>query len=302
MVDHAEVGDFVFVSYAQNFEDVILWRALKHVDTGVYVDIGANHPVIDSVSKAFSDRGWRGVHVEPLPDMARQLREQRPGDTVIEAMVGTADGSKDFFDINGTGVSTSIRDIATGYAAGGAELRVLTVSVVSLDAILAGFQPSAPIHWLKIDVEGAEADALRSWGASPQRPWVVVVESTAPLSQIPTHREWEHELDSRGYEFVYFDGVNRFYLHESQAGLRHYFGPGPNTFDDFTVWVSSPYCRAARDETERLVQRQLDLFNDCSAKVVALESELELMRTSRAWRFAVAVRRLRELWSRHEPK
>ena len=51
------------VSYAQNFEDVMLWRALGKVENGFYIDIGAQHPVIDSVSKAFYDNGWRGIHV-----------------------------------------------------------------------------------------------------------------------------------------------------------------------------------------------------------------------------------------------
>ena len=37
-----------FVSYAQNYEDVMLWRALKHVKNGFYVDVGANDPLIDS--------------------------------------------------------------------------------------------------------------------------------------------------------------------------------------------------------------------------------------------------------------
>ena len=54
-----------FVSYAQNFEDVILWRALHDVTPGFYIDIGANSPTIDSVTKAFYERGWRGINVEP---------------------------------------------------------------------------------------------------------------------------------------------------------------------------------------------------------------------------------------------
>jgi hypothetical protein len=29
------------VSYAQNFEDVILWRALGAIERGVYIDVGA---------------------------------------------------------------------------------------------------------------------------------------------------------------------------------------------------------------------------------------------------------------------
>ena len=55
-----------FRSYAQNFEDLMLYRALGKVERGFYIDIGAHHPEIDSVSKAFVDRGWRGVHVEPV--------------------------------------------------------------------------------------------------------------------------------------------------------------------------------------------------------------------------------------------
>jgi len=47
-----------FVSYAQNFEDVILWRALKHVGRGFYIDLGAQDPVIDSISLAFYEHGW----------------------------------------------------------------------------------------------------------------------------------------------------------------------------------------------------------------------------------------------------
>lgn len=53
-------------SYAQNFEDVILWRVLRHVERGTYIDLGAQDPVADSVSLAFYENGWRGLHVEPV--------------------------------------------------------------------------------------------------------------------------------------------------------------------------------------------------------------------------------------------
>ena len=42
-----------FRSYAQNFEDLMLYRALGKVERGFYIDIRAQHPEIDSVSKAF---------------------------------------------------------------------------------------------------------------------------------------------------------------------------------------------------------------------------------------------------------
>ena len=67
-----------FVSYAQNFEDVMLWRALSDVKQGHYIDIGAQDPVINSVSLAFYEAGWRGIHVEAtrstLPSCAKPVQ------------------------------------------------------------------------------------------------------------------------------------------------------------------------------------------------------------------------------------
>ena len=69
-----------FVSYAQNFEDVMLWRALKHVEFGFYVDVGANDPEVDSVTKLFYDNGWRGVNVEPVTQWYEKLHRERSRD------------------------------------------------------------------------------------------------------------------------------------------------------------------------------------------------------------------------------
>lgn len=55
-----------FISYAQNFEDVRLWRVLKQFEHGFYIDVGANDPRHHSVTKAFYDHGWQGINVEPM--------------------------------------------------------------------------------------------------------------------------------------------------------------------------------------------------------------------------------------------
>src|SRR4051812_19442188 len=55
-----------FISYAQNYEDIMLFRALRHVADGFYVDVGANSPDEHSVTKAFYERGWRGINIEPV--------------------------------------------------------------------------------------------------------------------------------------------------------------------------------------------------------------------------------------------
>lgn len=220
------------VSYAQNFEDVMLWRALAHVGIGNYIDIGAQSAFEDSVSRAFHERGWKGIHVEPVPFYANQLRDERPGDSVVQAMVGAAEGVGELFAMSGTGLSTSQQELAEGYQRDGREVVRELVPVVTLDWVLGKVE--GEVHWLKIDVEGAEQQVLEGWHGS-RRPWVVVVESTLPMSQEQNHEGWDPLVTAKGYRFVYFDGLNRFYVHESHAELAGAFSVGPNVFDRFSL-------------------------------------------------------------------
>ena len=225
----------MFISYAQNFEDVILYRALRSVPRGFYIDIGASHPDIDSVSRAFHEKGWSGIHVEPLPAHAAALRLARPGDIVIEAAVSEDIGALPFFDVGlGAGISTCSVELSERHRAAGFPVSTCTVKHVSLFDIL-NTHVTSDVHWMKIDVEGFEASVIRSWQESPVRPWIVVVESTEPMSTVPNYAEWEPELIRRGYHYVYFDGLNRFYLSEKHAELAAHFSCGPNFFDGFTV-------------------------------------------------------------------
>ncbi|MCA0056070.1 MULTISPECIES: FkbM family methyltransferase [unclassified Mesorhizobium] len=227
----------MITSHAQNFEDVILWRALKSIESGFYIDIGAQDPVVESVSLSFYEQGWRGMHVEPTAHYAAKLRAARPDEEVIEAAIGTGEGLLTLHEFPGTGLSTGDTAIAKQHAEAGFEVKEISVPVVSLQDIL-NRNAERDVHWLKIDVEGMESAVIESWGSSPVRPWIIVVESTIPLTNEENHDEWDPHLKERGYEFVYFDGLNRFYISESHPELKNSFGPGPNYFDEFVLPVS----------------------------------------------------------------
>ena len=79
-----------FISYAKNFEDVMLWRALKHIKHGTYIDIGAEHPEIHSASKAFYDYGWRGTHFTDNAQHAARLSQSRPDEEILNIPLDTA--------------------------------------------------------------------------------------------------------------------------------------------------------------------------------------------------------------------
>lgn len=224
-----------FVSYAQNFEDVRLWRAFSDVVAGRYLDIGTQDPVRDSVSLAFYERGWRGVHVEPTPAYAAAMRAARPDETVIEAAVATSPGPMRFFEIPTTGLSTGAAAIAHRHRDAGWECREIVVPTVTLAGLFNLIGPDL-IHWLKIDVEGMEADVLESWGDHPARPAALVIEATAPGTQNPTHEGWHATVIERGYIDVLFDGLSRYFVHNTCAERGDALALSPNVFDGFQVY------------------------------------------------------------------
>jgi FkbM family methyltransferase len=225
-----------FVSYAQNFEDVMLWRALRHVDGGFYIDVGAADPDQGSVTRAFYDLGWRGINIEPEPDYAAALRMRRPEDVNLEVAVGASPGQAVLRRISGTGLSTFDEQIAADHAkAGYPEAEPLPVAVRTLSDIWQAHAPS-DVHFLKIDAEGSERDVLLGADLMHQRPWIIVVEATEPFSPTKKTEAFEDLLLAAGYRFRWFDGLNAWYVAaEHDDELRGAFETPPNYFDDFVM-------------------------------------------------------------------
>jgi hypothetical protein len=70
------------IFYAQDFEDLVLRRALRHIERVRDIDIGAQYPNVDSVGLAFYNLGRREEPIEPIPAYAQALRLSRPDETV----------------------------------------------------------------------------------------------------------------------------------------------------------------------------------------------------------------------------
>lgn len=222
-----------FISYAQNYEDVTLWRALKDVAVGFYIDVGACDPDKLSVTRAFSERGWRGINLEPVQTLHADLQSRRPRDINLCVAAGSRAGTADFFEVGTTGLSTMDRTMAERHATEGFTVERRPVQIETLATICKEHAP-ATIHFLKLDCEGGERDALLGADFSRFRPWIVVVEATEALSQTPNHELWESILLDAGYEFAWFDGLNRFYVAaEHSARLTPLIAIPPNVFDDF---------------------------------------------------------------------
>ena len=215
-----------FVSYAQNGEDVVLAHVLAGVTSGRYVDVGAHDPDVHSVTRAFYDRGWSGVNVEAAAEWHARLIAARARDINLNVAAGSRDGTATLHAFAGTGLSTIDVRVAQDHVEAG---RMETPCEVPMQTLARIFDDHVrgDVHFLKIDVEGAEAAVLAGADFSRHRPWIVVVESTRPLTGIASHGEWEGALLSRGYRFAFDDGLNRYYVSDEHAELCERFGEAP---------------------------------------------------------------------------
>jgi FkbM family methyltransferase len=232
-----------FISYAQNYEDVMLARALQGVEQGFYIDVGAQDPVNDSVTKALYLRGWHGINIEPVTYWFERLQADRPRDINLQLAVSDGPGSLHLFEVVGSGLSTTDTSFAHRHAEAGHQIRESDVQCVTLDSLCQEYQVDC-VHFLKIDCEGAEAAALRGLSLQRIRPWIILLEATEPNSQTPAYEEWEPLLIERGYHFVYQDGLNRYYVADERRELDESFLYPPNVFDHF---VRAPEANAREE-------------------------------------------------------
>lgn len=198
----------ILTSYADNFEDALLWRALGHVQDGFYIDAGAADPERGSLTCALYGQGWRGINIEPAQGLLRRLRIARPADNCLGVALATAACQAPFYEVPGSGASTLDAARAAALRAAGQPVLQRDVELCTLDAVCAAHAPHA-IHLLHLDTGGGEAELLAGLDLQRWRPWVIVLKR-ADTAALPA-------LLAARYQLAQADGVNHFYVADERA-------------------------------------------------------------------------------------
>lgn len=267
-----------FISYAQNFEDVMLWRALKFFDNGFYIDVGANDPTSDSVTRAFYERGWSGINIEPAEGFFEALQRERPKDINLQVAAGESEESNTFYELKGTGLSTMSPSLAEEHKDLGRDVSESQVKTRTLTSICDEFV-DGDIHFLKIDVEGYEESVLKGMDFSKYRPWIILIET--PFKRDQT---WEPILLEASYKPVLFDGLNTFYLSQEQISLAGAFEIPPCFLDEFQLCYGHNFSFPVTSDSDELLA-QTERANRAEAELVAIKN-------GRVWRSAQFLKRL----------
>jgi FkbM family methyltransferase len=207
------------ITYAQNREDLILAGFFSDDEIGFYVDIGANSPSIDSVTKLFYDRGWSGINIEPIRSHYEQLKEHRTRDKNLNIGISNKTDKLSLREYDGTGLSTFSNTIKVEYEG---SPNYFTEGhkdyEVNVDTLANVFTKNKVkrINFMKVDVEGYEYNVLIGNNWSVYRPEVICIEANH------IEQDWHNILKDNDYELVFFDGLNEYFI-DKKIKMRRVF-------------------------------------------------------------------------------
>lgn len=212
--------------FSQFYEDYILSYVFRGTPKGLYVDVGANDPDLSSVTRLFYEKGWRGVNIEPNPELVAKLQARRPRDANLGVGISDAAATLTFFkfETRANGLSTFDPEIAKRHRAAGYNYEEMTIPVVTLtEALAKSGLVTGGFDFLNVDVEGFERRVLSGLDFARHPPRVMILEATAPLTEQATQHQWEDLVFAKGYTFALDDGLNRYYVRRTERDLQERF-------------------------------------------------------------------------------
>jgi FkbM family methyltransferase len=224
----------IVISFAQNFEDVILNRIFQGRSDGFYIDVGAHDPEELSVTRYFYELGWSGINIEPVPGSFEKFVRQRPRDVNLNIGLGARHQIVSLYEVELRPELTSLSQSIALSASRLANSRVVErpAEIRTLREVCNTYCRDRPIDFLKIDVEGFEREVILGGDWSTYRPTALLIESTEPCSYIDdwedpdkhgTWKVWEPLLLDADYLFAYYDGLNRLYIRKEDAHFTRRF-------------------------------------------------------------------------------
>lgn len=198
-------------TYSQAGEDALVLELLGA--SGLYLDIGANHPFKGSNTYLLYEHGWSGLTVDPIKLLCEQHRRLRPRDVCLNAAVSDRPGQEIFHELNPSGFSTFDTRAADELTHAGRAVRAGTyeVPVVRATDVWNQSFPALRADLISIDTEGFELEVIDGLDFKILEPRVVLVEFQAATGSERESAVTE-VLADRGYRLDRVVGVNGLFV------------------------------------------------------------------------------------------
>ena len=189
--------------FSHKLEDQLKESFFNGERNGFFVDVGANEPVNGSQTWRLEQLGWRGILIEPQPDLAEQLRQHRRASVYSFACSSPSNAGRSM-PLHLAGVHSSFRP--QHFVAGMRRYGVVEVPVTTLDQILSDANAPTPLDLVSIDVEAHELEVLDGFDLKRWQPRLILIEDL--VMNLRLHRH----VTAKGYKWFRRTGLNSWYI------------------------------------------------------------------------------------------
>jgi FkbM family methyltransferase len=194
---------YLIPSYSQFGEDRLIEAFFSTKPSGFYIDVGCNHPVSYSNTWKLYLRGWRGIAIDPNPDLILLYRKTRPRDIAIQNAISDKPGLVDFYFSRNSTLISGIGPKPTGHWRRTCEnADIVKCESTTLDNILTDYAVPKSFDILTIDVEGGEIGVLNSIDFGTYSPKLMIIEMHDFTLSRPEDNAVYLKATSHGYDLI----------------------------------------------------------------------------------------------------
>jgi len=167
----------------QFFQDLIVFLFLQKKKEGFYIDIGANDGISGSNTYIFEQIGWKGICIEPNPDMYKKLKNIRKCDCYNVALSSETNDNVEFFKATADGLSglnDKMEESHRKWAKEYGKIEIIKVKTVVFDKIMENYPNVKHIDFMSLDVEGYEISILESINFKKYTFGILTIEKNNP--------------------------------------------------------------------------------------------------------------------------
>jgi FkbM family methyltransferase len=211
------LGTGLNASFSQSGEDLIILSIFNFIGLRqpTYLDIGAYHPYHLSNTALLYQKGFRGVNIEPNPDLISLFARERPDDINLNLGIANTPGEMEYYMMSTPTLNTFSRAEAEHYCAEGYTITARTkIPVRTITDVVNTYCAGQFPDFLSLDIEGLELSILKGIDYDQSSPTVICVETLG----FSTQRKGTKDQDvisfllDQGY-FIYADTyINTIFL------------------------------------------------------------------------------------------
>jgi hypothetical protein len=171
----------------------VIFKMFPGVTNGFFLDVGSGHGTIGSNTKALEELGWTGICVDPFPTHM-EGRTCRMEKVVVSSVAGQIVKFHTHYGLGG------IADTLGKWKKEAEKSPAVELTTTTLGELLARTHAPSYIHFLSLDIEGGELEALKGVPFDKYRFGAMAIEHN---DEEPKRSNLLKFLGEKGYQRVH---------------------------------------------------------------------------------------------------